>query len=149
MEQAGKLAESIEEELLALATERRKRAAQEARRWATAASKGTGHQATKAATPVLVASASGAKNNLGETTSQSAADSGIVEWGKCWKAEDDDWGSEILAAIEAVECTTQREPDIVLPRIDGQQVQATGKRFRGSTGVGRDWMRPKACNHAV
>ena len=142
-EQANKLAEQVEAEILALATVRRKQAAKEAREWATAASKSIGHNATKVAVPVRAASASGVKGHLGELTPQRAADNGIAEWSTAWQAMHDDGAADILAAIEAVECTTQREPDIIPPPIDGERVHAVGKRFRGGTGVGRDWLRPR------
>ena len=143
IKRAVELAERAEVELFALASRRQRRALQEARAWAASASKSAGHKATKTAVPVMAATASAWKTHFGETTLQRAADCGIVEWSVPWQAADDDGGSDILAAIEAVECTVQREPDIALPVINGLRIHDVGKRFRGSTGVGRDWLRPR------
>ena len=143
IEQACKLASCVEAELFALANRRRKQAVRETTEWASAATKGIGHRVTKPIEPVRAATASATKGHLGETTPQKAADCGIAEWSGPWQAHEDDGSSEILAAIEAMDCTWQREPEITLPLFTESRIRDGAKRFRGNTGVGRDWLRPR------
>ena len=48
-----------------------------------------------------------------------------------------------MLAVDALEERERREECIPLPPLIGQRLRQTAKRFRGATGVGGDWLRPR------
>ncbi len=120
---------------------RRRRKEQDAtKQWAKQAPIAVAHKATKTPSGAIGFTASARKDHLGETSAQKAADKGLSEWGPTWEADDRDAAHEILQALEATEYV-QRHPTIELPTIDEHRVGKISCNFRGSTGVGRDWLR--------
>ncbi len=123
-----------------------------ARSWARAASIKASHAATKTKDTATAHSASASKDHLGEMTSQQAADRGIEEWSIHWGAESVDQGDGILENIEellkkgpsdrALTHEGRYEP-IPLEPITGQRVLRAARRFKGSTGLGVDHLRPR------
>ena len=140
---AGALAEIIEQELHSLTLLKRKKAMEEARRWARTAGQEAGHKATKAPAGIAPMSASAGKAHMGEPSQQRAADAGVEEWCLPWKAGDSDGASEVLQALEALDCTNQQETDIELPPFTARRITQVCLRFRGGTGLGKDWLRPR------
>ncbi len=135
-----------------LMEERRARRLKAVRMWAATASSKASHAATKIKETATAHSASADKHHLGETTAQRAADKGIIEWSTHWDATEQDHGDAILQRVERL---IARGPSpqaitadgvydsIPLPPIDDERIYKVSRRFRGDTGLGMDFMRPR------
>ena len=79
--------------------------------------KNQGHRVTDVLVGNLQWSASASKQHAGESTVQEAADEGLKEFARAWKATASDEGAEeIMAKVEALaEKLPQQMPDIPLP----------------------------------
>ena len=123
-------------------TTKRKSQIKEVKQWARNAPASIAHGATKQNIGWVPISASAAKGHLGEAREQVAADSGINEWASTWQATDQDGAEEVWKALEAMEWTRKHD-EIALNPIDEKCVLNAAKKFRGSTGVGSDWLKPR------
>ena len=131
-----------------LQTKRKARAAKEMKAWARAAPTAIAHKATKPKDEVLPLTASATKKQLGETEMQTAADRGMREWSEVWRASENDGGEGVLKTVEAIECIQKCET-IKLEPITARKVREAAKSFRGNTGVGNDWLRPRHVKHLI
>ncbi len=126
-----------------LTEKRRRKALQEAARWARQAFIAAAHWATKASDTVTDLSASATKTHRGEATPQRAADKGAEEWAAPWKASNTDAASDILAAVEAIEVVDSTHEEIALPPIDEDRIYKIVCKIAGRTGVGLCGLRPR------
>ncbi len=119
----------------------------EVSKWVRAATLKTAHRVTKPPGVPCGYSASASKLHRGERTAQLAADAGIEEGGRVWRACDDteqDDSDEILNMLERIEGDgSATEKEIQLPPIDEDSLHHGTRSFRGNTGVGVDWLPPR------
>ena len=141
-EELEHLATDLEGKWHEVQLKRKAAASREVKRWAAAATLSVAPAATKPREGILPLTASAAKIHLGETDAQVAADKGVNEWAKAWKAGTCDGADEILRAVEAMECIQQHE-EIILQPVGEDKVRMAALKFRGRTGVGKDWLRPR------
>ncbi len=135
-----------------LAARRRRQCLRRMAAWAKSAPLKLAHAATKSVDYVSSYSASASKTHMGEATAQGAADLGIKEWGKFWKAGARDHGEDALQLLETIvregpsEFLTPEDgrlTELDLPPIDERRIWRSARAFRGSTGIALDWLRPR------
>ncbi len=135
-----------------LAEDRRARKLKTVKTWAATAGIRAAHAATKVRETVMAHSASASKSHLGEVTAQQAADKGVVEWCEHWNAVEEDQGDRILTQIEdmitrgpSARALTKegRYEAVPLPPITDQSVLKAARKFKGDTGLGVDFLRPR------
>ncbi len=133
-----------------LAARRRKQSTRALRVWAKKATLKEAHAATKPLEFTAAYSASSSRDHVGEMTAQEAADGGLVEWSSHWNASDRDQGAHIQDLVMQVVSRGPRawyvpndgcHDPLPLPPIDGKRIDRTSKRFKGTTGIGFDWLR--------
>ena len=136
-----RLANDIDVILAALLRRQRKQDAKAVRAWAATAPASAAHKATKLPKGSRPITAS-ARKHVNEPNPQLAADRGIEEWGDAWMAGDSDAADDILRNIEELQVVSDFE-GVELAPIDGGRIKEAARKFRGNTGVGIDWLRPR------
>ncbi len=126
---------------------RRRQAVKASRRRAMEADLRTAHRATKEWEFVGRRTASADKAHAGESSDQRAADHGMDEWQPTWRGDDVDHGEELVRAIDDLYALGRAERDeeeiLLPPLVDEERLWRVAGRFKGNTGVGQDWIRPR------
>ncbi len=136
-------AEAIEK----LAMWRRRAAVRARRKFAAAADLRTAHRVTRAPNFVGRKTASANKGHLGEASNQDAADHGLAEWSPTWRGDEEDHGEEMVKMVDSLYALGRAEEDaeevLLAPLTDEDLARRVTAKFKGGTGVGHDWMRPR------
>ncbi len=138
---------TINDALSKLRDARLARKTKEVGEWCRAATLKCAHRITRPLELPCGYSASATKHHRGERTAQLAANAGIKEWGRVWRAcdvTDPDDTEEILSMLEGIEGEGPNEAnEIQLPPIDAASIYHGTRTFRNNTGVGVDWLPPR------
>ncbi len=130
-----------------LALWRRREAVRARRSFAAAADLRTAHRATKRANFSANKSASADKRHLGEATEQEAANRGLAEWTPAWQGDCCDHGDELVRMVDDLYALGRAEDDaeelLLAPLEDDDLLNRVAAKFKGNTGVGTDWLRPR------
>ncbi len=117
------------------------------RRFAAAADLRTAHRVTRPSSFVGRKTASADKKHLGEATEQAAADHGIAEWSPAWRGDAVDHGESLARMVDDLYALGRAEEDaeeiLLEPLNDEELLRCITSKFKGGTGVGHDWMRPR------
>ncbi len=140
---AAELRDRTDEQMKMLAIRRKKVEMEGTKRWAQRVPLAVAHRVTRPTDYCGAHSASANKKHLGEETPQGAADHGADEWGPGWGDNGVDVADEVLRTVEALEVVERDYDDMTLPTIDDEITYHCAMRFKASTEVGTDWMRPR------
>ncbi len=126
---------------------RRRIAVRARRKFATEADLRTAHRVSRCNEFISRRSASADKAHEGEASDQRAADMGMVEWAPAWKGADADHGDQLVRIVDDLYALgrTERDADEVLlePLDDDLLLKRVASKFKGNTGTGQDWLRPR------
>ncbi len=131
-----------------LALWRRRAAVRERKRFAMGADLRTAHRTTRPSSVVGRKSASACNKHLGESTDQAAADRGLEEWAPAWRGGPTDNGDLLAKTVDDLYVLgkgAEGDADELLlkPLDDEELLRRITSKFKGGTGVGLDWMRPR------
>ncbi len=142
----------VADAIAGLCKARRAKELKRLRGWARSAPLKLAHAVTKPRETACRYTASAAKHHQGEMTAQDAADKGLSEWSRPWKASDVDRSGDVLKLVSDAYDIGPEEwaiaqdgilDEIELPDICEGRLLRWARRFKGDTGLSMDALRPR------